>query len=239
MMPMSDKGVRVLGEQDVGGYKAAILEADNTEDLSKWLKENGYSSDPELESWLAPYVAAKWKITAFKIVKDPKSGKLATTKPMRMSFATDKPFFPYREPVVKDDKQRNGQRLLRVLFVSNERMAGKLGDVPWQASVPWSDQLTDWQRWRLVDATGLPEDEFPTKAWLTSFDDTASPRPSWDEVYFVPSSDQRPIRPKHIQFDEIWIPIDAAVIVLFILGFVAFGVMRSLRRTPRPEQNGS
>src|ERR1022692_3600634 len=110
MGAVGSRGVRVLGEQDVGGFKSAILEADNTEDLSNWLKDNGYSSDPELQSWLVPYIANKWKITAFKIAQDPTTGKPATTRPVRMSFATDKPFFPYREPEGKDYKQKQGER---------------------------------------------------------------------------------------------------------------------------------
>jgi uncharacterized protein (TIGR03067 family) len=105
MVRSDTAGVRILAEQEVGGFKAAVLEADDTDSLSKWITEHGYSSDPELQSWLAPYVLAKWKITAFKIIQDSKTGELATTKPVRMSFSTDRPFFPYREPERKRDKK--------------------------------------------------------------------------------------------------------------------------------------
>ena len=230
---MSGNSVRILGEQEVGGFKTAILEADNTDDLGKWLKENGYSNDPELQSWLVPYVANKWKITAFKIMQDPKTGKLATTKPVRMSFATDKPFFPYREPEVKDKKQNDGSRLLRVLFVSTERMNANLGNAKWHADVPWSDQLTDEQRTQLARETGVAEDEIPAKAWLTTFEDRASPRPGTEEVYFVPSPNQTPIRPEWIHYNDVWIPLDVVLFGLlftFLVGWVVKRAVASRRK---------
>ena len=240
-----DGGVRVLGEQKVGGYQTAILEADNTEELSDWLKKNGYSNDPELQSWLFPYVANQWKITAFKITQDPKTGQLATTEPVRMSFATDKPFFPYREPEVKLEKPEKPKagneprhfyidekgmkvwsdaRTLRVHFVSATRMEGKLGNAAWHAKIPWADQLTDEQRKQIAAATGLAENDLPASAWLTTFEDRAEPRPSKDEVYFEPSQDRTPIRPPdYIVIDRIWIPIDVVLVGMSILIF--FGVM--------------
>src|SRR5262245_10581471 len=58
--------VRLLSAQRVAGYDAVDLEADNAAALSRWLDKHGYASSPSLTEWLAPYVAARWKITAFK-----------------------------------------------------------------------------------------------------------------------------------------------------------------------------
>ena len=218
--------VRVLHEQKVGGFETAVLEADNTEDLGNWLKKNGYSSDPELQSWLVPYIGAKWKITAFKISKDPNTGGLATTKAVRMSFATERPFFPYREPEgkpTKEEEKKGGHesRRLRVLFVSDKRMEGKLGDQSWHAAVKWSDQLNEIQRRQIATDSGVPEAEIPAAAWLTSFDDSASPRPGKEEVYFDPAKDQTPIRPQIIHYNDVWVPIDCAVFgLLAVIGVV-------------------
>lgn len=356
-------GVRVLHEQKVGGFETAVLQADNTEDLSNWLKKNGYSNDPELQSWLVPYVGARWTITAFKILQDPQSGQLATTKAVRMSFATERPFFPYREPEKKDavkpepkkkpapteidgiwrvesaegkrkniaelvgttiwfgdgiiagrywkddvpftpaaDKEpkwldilkqpgiykleddkltwclaeatgskarpsgfdakegmllvmrrgtqaeadefaaqvasrrqqerlHSGSRLLRVLFISDRRMDAKLGASAWHAKIPWSDELTEEQRSRLIKETGVPADQVPTKAWLTTFDDRASPRPGSEEVYFDPSPEQTPIAPPPIiKYNDVWVPIDCALFVVVIVSMVAIAVLRRWRR---------
>jgi hypothetical protein len=226
--------VRILAELSVGGFKATVLEADTTEPLAKWLKENGYSNDPELQSWLFPYVAAKWKITAFKITQDPKTGLLATTKPVRMTFAAERPFFPYREPEEKPRKKEdgkkqvqrtdfenvgkegqwnpNGSRLLRVFFVSASPMEGKLGDAAWHANVPWADQLTDAQRKEIAAEAGLAADDVPAKAWLTTFEDSASPRPGKEEVYFDPAKDLAPVRPPDfIRYYDVWIPMDCVL----------------------------
>jgi hypothetical protein len=243
--------VRVLAEQKVGGYETAILEADNTEALSKWLTDNKYSNDPELQSWLAPYVGAKWRITAFKISQDPTTGKLATTKPVRMSFKTERPFFPYREPESKpttdaekkaaqeeaDRAQRTGEpfresRLLRVHFVSATRSDAKLGNAAWHANVKWADQLIDEQRNQIAQETGIALDDLPAHMWLTTFEDTASPRPGKDEVYFDPAPDQTPIRPLDIvHYYTVNIPIDCALIcVVLVIGLA--GVIIRLRRKP-------
>jgi hypothetical protein len=222
-------GVRVLHEQTVGGFDVNVLEADDAEELSQWIKKHGFSDDPELYEWLKPYVANKWKITAFRISRDPKSGGLATTKAVRMSFETDRPFFPYREPEVKEkkDQPKNAfkPRLLRVLFVSNERMDGTRGNSAWHAQVKWSDEISDAQRRQLARDTGLKDDDLPAKAWLTSFEDSASPRPGTEEVYFESAKDQTPIRPQVIQYNDVWIPLDVVilgVIVLFVVVSAAF-----------------
>src|SRR5207302_315494 len=84
-----------------------------------------------LTAWLEPYVKDNWKVTAFKIVQDPKTGQGARTAPVRMSFPAERPFFPYREPPEtkpKDDKAAPAPpRLLRVYFVGDRRMAGRWG----------------------------------------------------------------------------------------------------------------
>jgi hypothetical protein len=63
--------VRVLDAQRVAGYDAVVLEADSAGALAAWHKDRGYVERPDLSAWLAPYVAAKWKLTAFKIAPRP------------------------------------------------------------------------------------------------------------------------------------------------------------------------
>lgn len=230
-------GVRVLHEQKVGGYEVNVVEADDAKELSQWIKKHGFSADPELHEWLKPYVAGGWKITAFKIMQDAKSGKLATTKAVRTSFPMDRPFFPYREPEskptkkeskgVKNGPRRSDGRRLAILLVSNARMEGKLGDTVWTARTDWADQLTDGQRQRLARETGVPEGEIPSTAWMTSFEDRSAVRPSKDDVYFEPSGDQLPIRPpEDITYNTTWIPIDLVIIGLIVIGFVCFWIAK-------------
>jgi hypothetical protein len=194
-----------------------------------------------LQSWLAPYVAAKWKITAFKIVQDPTTGKLAATSPVRMSFKTERPLFPYREPAEQQDaKAPPSRRLLRVFFVSDTRVDATLGNAQkWHASVPWSDELTEEQRRLIVKETKVPQTEVPAKAWLTTFEDSSSPRPGKEEVFFEPAQDRSPIRPPDRIVSQVsrivWIPADIVVLaVVMLILFTWFILPRIRRRSAEP-----
>jgi hypothetical protein len=248
--------VRELHTQQVGGFDVSVLEADNAEALAKWIKDHGYSSDPELYEWLTPYVASKWKISAFKISQDAKTGAISRTKAVRMSFKTDRPFFPYREPEkkakladkdkqveAKEDARKNEKvkgetpsaspRLLRVMFVSDGRYDGMLGAVTWSVQIPWSDALTEEQRKQLITETGVPEDSVLAGAWLTTFEDRSSPRPGKEEVYFEPSSNRVPVRPPDfIKYNDIWIPFDCTLVGVFFLGLVLVTIIRRLGKQP-------
>jgi hypothetical protein len=219
--------VRILDQQKVGGFDAVVLEADSPESLSDWLEKHQYASDPELTSWLAPYVAKNWKITAFKIVQDPKTGKDPQTSPVRMSFTTDKPFFPYREPAEPQNSDANrSKRLLRIFFLGEERMEGLLGnDSSWPGKVSWADQLSPDQRKEMIRSLGLSEHLFPTPTWLTTFEDESSPRPGREEVFFQPTKEQKAHFPPHIiHYTNVPIPLELIGIpVLFLLFMYGLG----------------
>lgn len=125
--------VRVLDERRVADYDAVVLEADSAAALADWLKLHGYADRPALASWLAPYVAQRWKIAAFKIAFDG-GAPVVTTAAVRMSFTTPRPFFPYREPADQRESPKANvpvaetERLLRVFFIGTARVEGTLGD---------------------------------------------------------------------------------------------------------------
>lgn len=169
--------------------------------------------------------------------QDPKTGGLAKTKPVRMSFATERPFFPYREPKNKEERETpQGQRLLRVFFVAETRMEATLGNVTrWNAGVPWSDELTDEQRKQVARETGIAEDDLPAKAWMTTFEDRSSPRPGADEVFFRPSPERTPVRPPDIVTfkDTLWIPLDVVLVgtLVLLVGMAAL-MIKVFRKKP-------
>lgn len=106
---MSHSAVRVLASQQLGTYDTVVLEADNALALNHWLAQHGYASRPALTTWLQPYIASHWKITAFKIAPSPNVSEEAyrwgviDMPPIRMSFQTNRPFYPYREPANEQD----------------------------------------------------------------------------------------------------------------------------------------
>lgn len=224
---VAEAPVRVLSIEHVAGYEAAILQADDAEALRQWLDKNGYEARPALTAWLSPYVASKWTVTAFKIA-DPSGGGRPASSAVRMTFSTDKPFYPYREPS-DPSKATSPPRTLRVFLISTAgRFEGAIGK--------------DAQRWpgdlRYARSTAglgallagaIPN--APDTAWLHDFVDPSTPRPGVDDLFFTPSPAQAEVVPPpevHVSHSRVYIPLDLAVIVgLGALLFVRLGRRRS------------
>jgi hypothetical protein len=195
--------VTVVSTAKVAGYDAVVLEASQAAALNDWLKEHGYASSPELVDWLQPYIEKKWRLTAFKISSDGASN--AESKSVRMTFKTDAPFYPYREPA--SQRADSGRRELRVFFLSDERSSGTLGNSgAWSGKTMWSDRIADGDHARLFKELKLaPQDK--GAGWLTEFIDESSPRPGTDEIFFRADADQSIVhRPDEIVFRHVYKP---------------------------------
>lgn len=55
------------------------------------MKLHGHADRPALATWLAPYVAQRWQITAFRIAFDG-GAPIVTTAAVRMTFTRPRPF---------------------------------------------------------------------------------------------------------------------------------------------------
>jgi hypothetical protein len=207
--------VSVLEEKRVAGFDAAVLAATDAAALNKWLADHGYESSDVLKKWIEPYVQKGWIITAFKVAKpDGKQEQPAavnttltagpkphtvpadwgvSTSTVRMSFQTDKPFYPYREPEDQRGPEAGiAKRLLRVYFIGTERMEGTIGQAgEWKATVPWSKTIHDVDRTALLTKVKLDNEPFQATWWLTEFEDRSSPRPGTDDVFFHVAKEQR------------------------------------------------
>ena len=227
--------VRVLDEKRVAGYDAVVLEADSATALSDWLKKHGYAEGPTLTDWLKPYVSLRWKMTAFKIAADAPAQAISTSA-VRMTFTTERPFYPYREPSdQRETVQANlpaapAGRTLRVFFIGPGRFDGAIGEAgaPWPGKPLWSNRYK---------RTMVPEKPWPFAlpegAWLTAFEDTSSPRPGTDDVFFSPAKDPSPVVPPPIVIKSpLTIPVPLELVVLAGVG--AFFVVRWRRRKARP-----
>jgi hypothetical protein len=223
-------GVDVLDARRVAGYDAVVLKADDAGALAKWLKEHGYESSPALTEWVAPYVKAGWTISAFKIAREapeaPAAGDSArtgkgdatpraavaggvSTSAVRMTFHTERPFFPYREPKAEPTARPGGPapRLLRVYFLTDGRVKGTLvpDGADWEqvasVNVVWANKLEGADREGVLKQLKLPAETPPGAWWLTEFEDHSSPRPGADDVYFTRDENQAPVeRPPIVQY---------------------------------------
>jgi hypothetical protein len=231
-IPPQMSAVHVLSAQRVAGYDAVVLEADDAAELNRWLDKHGYASSPSLTEWLAPYVAGRWKITAFKIAKDASFREIGTSA-VRMSFVTDRPFFPYREPADQREAKeaQAGDRLLRVFFLGSSRMDAALGDKAssaWPGKTVWADRISEADRERFSSL--VPNDsQLTPNTWLSVFEDKSSPRPGTDEVYFAPSKRQEVVQPPPVTRTNGW-SIPAPLDLILILIGAPLLLIRWLRR---------
>ena len=206
--------VEVVQTTKVAGYEAVVLDASDAKALVDWLQQHDYATTPQLEAWLDAYIRQRWMITAFKI--DKSQSDIARTEAVKMSFTTERPFFPYREP-----PSDNANRVLRIFFLGAERVTGTIGDAFWAGIPEWSNTIDDAFRARLEKSAGVA-----IPARLSSFIDIGS-RSAIDDLFFSRAADQSPLIPEpriieHV--NTILIPLDViafAAVLLLALVFVS------------------
>lgn len=192
------KSVTVHSEQTIAGQDVVVLSADDAGAIADWLKEHEYTVDESLTTWMTPYVEQGWKITAFRFSRDAAPSGDLQSQAVCLSFATEQPFYPYREPpptTAVEEQARQGrlpERLLRVYFLGNGRVDGRIGAEKhaWPGQPVWSRDLDETEHSRWTAHIKLPG-ELPNGPWrLTEFEDRATPRPGTDDLLFFPSEDQ-------------------------------------------------
>ena len=210
------ESVKVLQEKEVAGFKAVVLEASSAGSLTAWLKEHGYAYSSEVEAWARPYVEGGWKFTALKIAKQRAShDKTVSAAALRISFKTDRPLFPYREPDPSAFAEALGvkERLLRIYFIAEARYRGELTqETPWTGEVAWAGKLAPQQRTKLLEHLKLPNNAGHATWWLTEFEDRWPYRAAPADVYFTRDQNQERVRREPIvQYVSSGWPADASV----------------------------
>jgi hypothetical protein len=227
--------VKVLEEKVVGNFHAAILEADSADALVDWLKNHGYAYSPEVEEWAEPYIKDGWKITALKVAKD-RDGKAlqnVNASAFRMSFKTERPLFPYREPDNRSVADAlKPDRLLRIYFIAEARYQGETTfERPWKGEVAWSGEVSAADRKTVLDHLKLPDTTGPARWWLTEFEDHWAYRLALADITFSRSGRQAKVRrdPITVFVDESRPLTETSGWVLMIVGILlaaaATGVM--------------
>ena len=202
----------VVKVENVGGFEETVLSTAHPKAIDGWLSRHGFPKTDATSEWLRPYVRKNWYITAFRFKGN---GSSADLKPVCMTFHSEMPFYPYREPTSKSSAQ--GARTLRVFLLANEGQEAVTSGQPWVAKTEWTGLLSETE---LHDLSPLVANltllKNPT---LTSFLDSSFPRVGTDEVYF------RPLPPP---------PLSSATYRwsgIFILSFwVLFGLFMVIRR---------
>jgi hypothetical protein len=178
--------VVVLEERTVAGMDAAVLAASDPHALEGWLRSHGYPSGAALTSYVAPYVSAGWIITAFRIAPGSLAAAPFSSASVRMSFSTERPFFPYSEPQLDAAPRR-----FRVSVASPGRVRAYLDRPTGGARAPWIEPAYAGRpsALRRVLSPVLAEG-VSAGPWLTTFDERASRRGELD-LFFEPDPEQR------------------------------------------------
>jgi len=214
-------------EQRVGNLDAAILQASDAKALRKWMSDHGYASRPALEKWLDSYVKRGWTITAFKVVQDSTVTSTANTTiltPVRMTFHTDHPFYPYREPG-DSPKDTAASRTLRILYIGPAFVFGKLsadrhGIAPqqeedWHTTLDLARILTEPQRQEIVRLARMAPGE-TIGGHLSVFQEMGSNRPLDKDLYFVAAPTMKPWDYQHT-YETRYYDIAPWLIGIFLL----------------------
>ena len=242
--------ITLLAEQTVGDYDAAILKAGDAASLNRWLGRNGYPSNETLTNWLRPYIEKGWIVTAFKIRRTAHgdASRPLGLAPVRMSFATPRPFYPYREPPTTATGSAPPRSLRLFLLADEGRMAATLGEngpvwgtenvqnvyrqhssvdaapsaIPGHVGVEWAGvPQTAFFAPNVRDYAGLPSSN-RIPGHLTVFLDTQSPRPGTDELYFTPAADQSDLKPEplreYVRRPFLSIPVEPFLVTLLVGG---------------------
>jgi hypothetical protein len=227
-----DASVQVIETKHIGDFDAAILRAANADALNNWLKKYGYLSNPAFEKWLDVYIQKGWIVTAFKFVKKNKRDSGISSPLVRMSFQTDRPFFPYREPQRENKNAKQKSRSLRIFLFAPNRMQAQPGKFDesssWPGKVIWADDTNQhdfekYHEWRKVAQNiNLPETIVRQAKWMTVFEDTSTPRPGTDDVSFAPAPDKSTLPPPIVKYKAVrkHIYIEWIVLAVIVLGGV-------------------
>jgi hypothetical protein len=237
--PERPRPVTVLEQKSVAGFNATVLKATDARALNDWLGKHGYVTRPALEAWLAAYIKAGWLITAFQIARADQESSSISTKAVRLSFRTDRPFFPYSEPAEKSDEAAvKSGRSLRVFFVAAGRMYGAFDDpgTLWPGKAVWAAPLEDDQLQAMRRHVETKAVSIPQGTWLTVFDDIGGRRQATADVFFYPSPDQIYLyRMPIIDYEDVIYPTWGQLVLCVLATLLVSGlyhvryVIRNLR----------
>jgi len=239
----SGSSVRVIEQTKIGEFDAVVLKADEPAALQSWLSDNKYKTRPALEAWFGEYLKLGWYITAFKISAG--TGRGSEDYGVRISFETDRPVYPYREPSDQGESWR--PRLLRVFVASDARVEGSIGSGAdasrFAGRTVWSKPVDARSIGPVLGAAKLPVRE---RNWhLTEFEDESSLRLGSDDLFFSNSESQGPIErtPLEIVVHKTTYWGEGSIYagaVLFAFMAMALARRSELRkRRGIPPQNGS
>lgn len=191
----------ILQIQTLAEFTVFTVHTENKLGFQNWLSQNGFGNDPLLQDWYEPYIDRGYYFSVF--VYRP-SGQSFRTKWVKLSFKSDAPYYPYKEPNRKLSYERDPNRLLRLYLISDRAYrptsdsiqitdredseslhhmrtpsySQKISKVPFFR--PYSDEKQKWIREASIPYSAPASKE---KHWLTVFSDWGDYRPAEDLTF--------------------------------------------------------
>jgi len=190
-------GVTVLEKRQVGSFTAFVLAASDRDALSKWLRDNGFTSTRQADAWLAKYVPLGFYYVAMRY--RPRAGASSDAvhaETMRISFDTPVPYYPYQEPESKAPQDDAEPRLAELWLVSQRTFVPvasreRGGKSRWVRPFRAGHSYKAADRGALASALAEARSLLPKgRLQVQRFMDQKLRRPGFGDVVFVPSDKQ-------------------------------------------------
>lgn len=173
------------------GHADAIVDkCGEASGMADTLRARGFVVDAAVQEWLLACTGQSAHVVALQGAGE---GTVRTLPFTRIEFASDRPYYPYREPSRPADEIEGSHargataRLLRIYVLTTEPVAMRIGSsMPslaqaWLSYEPTHGELKAALGAGLYGATGVDEAK---RYWITSFEDYHVVRPGNDDVWF-------------------------------------------------------
>ena len=191
-------GVTVLEKRQVGSFTAFVLAASDRDALSKWLRDNGFTSTRQTDAWLAKYVPLGFYYVAMRY--RPRAGGASSdavhAETMRISFDTPVPYYPYQEPASKAPQDDAEPRLAELWLISQRTFVPvasreRGGKSRWVRPFRAGHSYKAADRGALASALAEARSLLPKgRLQVQRFMDQKLRRPGFGDVVFVPYDKQ-------------------------------------------------
>jgi hypothetical protein len=221
--------VNVVEQTRVAGLDATVLTATDEGALSDWLSPRGFRTSDALKKWLSVYVAKKWYLVAFRYVQPTAGAQAIASRAVRITFPTDEPIYPYREP---ENTPAIEGRWLRLFVVTDAAVdsafveGGRAWGAERRAMVP-TNVRSAWE--------GVKGLEPPAKdPWVTLFVDDATKRFQSD-IVFRPNPSLPPMQ----RVDRFTVYVEGTPYVPLDLVLPAAFILWKWRRSAKHKQSAA
>jgi hypothetical protein len=211
-------GVNILGQEIVGGYSVARLQADDPSALQTWLDENGYRAPEGAAPILRAYTDAGWAFVAVKLA--PNQNAAGALKPLQIAFDSREIVYPMRLGALAD------QPIDVLLYV----LADHRVDIPGMET-QYAGPVTQLDRAPPVELASIFAAPYLTKLRNSAI----APRTLTADFVARPAASDEPFRKVTVRtiYVDVWsrmaLPI-AGLVLVILTSAVALGFALGLRR---------